>query len=657
MKKINILLAACILLLTSCEDWLNQEDSKALSPNEAYSSITGISSVAANLYSRLRYEQDFGEDYDPDNNNVNTGADLNDMARWDEASQNSAYWEFANNVGRNYRQYYNYGLIRDINIHIQALKNDVSSDIPVDKQAYFLAEARYMRAFVYFTMVSRLGGVPIIEDVMDYTENPIELAKPRNKESEVYDYIVSELDAIANDLGQVSSAVKTRATKGSALALKCRAMLYAGTIAVNYDKNTAKGLILPSGATGIEKSRANEYFQKCLDAYFELKNLGQYSLYMQNRSDLAKNYADLFQSEVNNPEIILCRAYDGAVFLNDYTSKTICAQLRAGLKTGCELNPVLNLVNCYEELSSHNIQPINPYTGTEQLEEMKDETSSLGYKIYDNPEEIFAGRDPRLAGTVLFPGSSFRGVQLDFQAGLAIKNGNSYEFKTVSNIEDVSTPSGFYNNVPITGIEGPHRTSTYVSHTGFLMRKYVDVNGGTEAKGASKVPYPVFRYGEVLLNAAEAAFYLSENGVSNYGGKDCRTLALDCINEIRERAGGETFKINAGELNFNRIMNERRVELAFEDHRYNDLKRWRIADEIWAYDQNNPTSIITGLWPYKIYAPGDPSDGKWVYRKVKLEHRGTTNKLGDPLNFDRSMYYATYPTNEGNPYIEKNPNH
>ncbi len=645
MKKIiNIFLAAFLLILfNSCQNWLTQEDTTGLSVTQVYSSEAGINSVAANLYSRLRYEQVFEND-------------VSDMTRWDEASHNGAYWGLGGNqnVDRNYRQYYDYGLIRDINIHIQALKNDISADVPVEKQRYFLAEARYLRAFTYFTMVSRMGGVPIIETPAEYTETPLTLALPRNKESEVYDYIAKELDEIIPDLAL--AAVKTRATKGSALALKCRAMLYAGTIANNYDKNVAKGLILPSGAAGIEKAKANDYFKKCLDAYSELKKSGKYALY-QADSDLAKNYCNLFQSSKNNPEVIFCRDYDGVVFKNDFTSKAICAQLRPGLKTGGVINPVINLVNSYEDVATHRAGMINPYNGSMQIERMEDGLSTLSYKVYDNPADIFKGLDPRLSGTVIYPGSSFRGINLDFQAGLAIKTAGGYEFKTVDLIENINSSANVYNGEKITGIEGPHRTSTHISHTGFLMRKFTDIDAGSEALGASNVPYIVFRYGEVLLNAAEAAYCLADNGVGSYTGTDTRDLALELINNVRMRAGGNNFKIGSSELDYNRIINERRVELAFEDHRYNDLKRWRIADEVWAYDPNNQASIMTGLWPYKIFAAGDPDNGKWIYRRVRLEHRGSLEKPGDPINFDRTMYYATYPINEGNPNIEKNPNH
>jgi len=643
LKAYTIFLFA--LVLSSCNDWLTQQDATALSTTQAYSSVSGISSIAANLYSRLRYEQDFVTD-----------ANSYDLTRWDEAINNSDYWAFATNSNQDYRAYYDYSLIRDINQHIYCLKNDVGSGVSAEKQRYFLAEARYMRAFVYFTLVSRMGGVPIIEDVTQYVQDPLELAKPRNKESEVYDFIANELDSIKDDLALANVNVKTRATKGSALALKCRAMLYAGTLAYNSDKSAAKGLILPSGATGIDKSKANEYLEKCLDAYFELEGQGVYSLYSKS-TDLASNYTAIFQSETNNPEIIFCKSYDGKNFLNGFTTRAICRTMHSALKTGAQVNPVLNLVNCYEDVATHTATPIVPYNDGDHIESIGATASTYSYKIYDNQLDVFAGRDPRLQGTIITPGASFRGVKLNFQAGLAIKTTSGYTFKSAQLMDNISDPTlGYYNGVQMTGDEGPHQTSTYVSHSGFLLRKFVDTNSGSEASGASTVPYVVFRYGEVLLNAAEAAFYLSQNGVSTYNDKSTRDLALSCINRIRSRAGGNAFTITSQELTLDRIVNERRVELAFEDHRYDDLRRWRVADEVWAYDRENANAVMYGLWPYRIYAPGDPNDGKWIYRKVKLEHRGSTSDKGQPISFDLKMYYATYPMNEGNPYIEKNPN-
>lgn len=640
MKKDRFLIAILsIFFFASCDNWLEQENLMGMSEDETYSSEAGITSVAANLYSRLKYWQDFGVD-----------DQSYDLTRWDEATNNSQYWGFADNVGRGYRSYYDYTLVRELNLHISNLQTKTAS-LPEAKRKYYLAEARYMRAYVYLSLVTQMGGVPIITEVTEYTDNPLSLAKPRNKESEVYDFIVNEIDEILEDFGTAIS--KTRATKGSALALKCRAMLYAGSLAYNYDKSAAKTLNLKSGATGIEKNKSAGYLKKCLDAFTELDKL-DYSLYSK-KADLAENYYESFVTEPgSNPEIIFCKAYDGVNLKNNFTQRAIARTQKGVDKSGCQINPTLNLVNSYEKLSTRKIDDMDAYVGEEVVESMHDMSSSHQYNIYDEPEDIFAGRDPRLLGTVICPGSSFRGKKVDLQAGLAIPTQNGYEFKAASTISGlVST----YEGEKMTGEDGPlcdGEGNWYISHTGFLLKKYVDSASGSELNGSSKVPYVIFRFGEVLLNAAEAAFYLDALGVMEYNGKATKNIALDCINRIRMRAGGETFKLTDSELNFQRIVNERRVELAFEDHRYYDLKRWRLADEIWHNDVGNPTANMYALWPYKIYAPGTENNGKWIYRKMKVMHRFGN---GSPLFFDNTMYYSTYPMDDGNPYVEKNPNH
>lgn len=239
MKKnrLSIALLLGLLLFSSCDSWLEQEDKMAFTENQAYTSETGLNSIAANFYGRMKYWQDFGTD-----------GDSYDLTRWDEASNNSQYWNFAGNVGTDYRNFYDYAFIRELNLHIRNLNTVSAGSIAVDKLKYFQAEARYFRAYTYFKMVVQYGGVPLVTEVTEYMEDPTPLAVPRNKESEIYDFIISEMDAIKEDFG--TARVKTRATKGAAMALKCRAALYAGTLAYNYDKSATKTLNLSSGCYG-----------------------------------------------------------------------------------------------------------------------------------------------------------------------------------------------------------------------------------------------------------------------------------------------------------------------------------------------------------------------------------------------------------------------
>ena len=636
-----ISLIAVGIAVSSCSDWLEQENLNDMSADETYSADAGVTSIVSNLYTQLTYWQDFSTD-----------GDSYDLCRWDEALNNSQYWNFAGNVGSTYREIYPYRLIRDLNQHIENLNTISAGKISDDNRKYYIAEARWMRAYTYFRMVVQMGGVPLITEVTPYTENPAELAKPRDTEAAIYDFIISEMDAIKGDFG--NSTVKTRATRGAALALKCRAALYAGTLAYNFDKSAAKHLNLNSGATGISKEKAAGYLQKCIEAADELTEAG-YSLYKVN-ADPAQNYYEMFTvAPASNPELIFCKAYDGVNVTNSFTTRAIPRSITAAdkIKSSCQINPTLNLVNDYELVNGHQMVALDAYVGEEKTESMSDMTSSEQYNLFDNPGDIFAGRDPRLEATVILPGSSFRGSAVDLQAGLAIPNGSGYEFKAARTVTGLDET---FEGQRVTGQDGPIRDGDgnwYVSHSGFLMRKFVDSATGSELNGSSQVCYPVFRYGEALLNASEAAFYLNQLGVASVNGKSTAAIALDYMNQVRERAGGNDFKINASELTFDRIVNERRVELAFEDHRYEDMKRWRLADEQWHADEGSETATIWVLWPYKVYNPGGADDGKWLYRKMRAGHRANNGLL----SFDETMYYNLYPMNEGNPNIEKNPNH
>ena len=630
--KIFILLISAVMMLSSCNDWLDQEDKNSMTEDQAYSDDASILSITANLYGRMVIWQDFAQD-----------GESYDMCRWDEAINNSQYWSFATNIGTDYRVTYDYGYIRELNQHIKNLETIAKGKISEDSRIYYIAEARWLRAMQYFRMVVSLGGVPLITEMTEYKNDPSEYALPRNKESEVYDFIISECDAIKDSL---KSSVKTRATKGAALALKCRAALYAGTLAYNHDKSEALNLNLASGATGISYDMTSKYLNECIDAYKELESLGTYSLY-KKKENLSDNYANLFVDDYSsNPEIIFCKAYDGIKVQNNFTARAIprsCSTADLN-KTACQIDPVLNLVNCYEKLSTRKNEDIDAYVGDEQLEDMSASTSNLHYNVYDKPEDIFADRDPRLAGTVLYAGSSFRGVPVDLRAGLAVPNASGgYDFKQVNTKNDLAS-NNTYEGQTMTGVDGPVREGDgnwYISHTGFLLRKLVDPTSGSELNGESTVPYIVFRYGEMVLNAAEAAFYLGD-----------RSTALTLINKIRNRAGGLAFEISDSELTLDRIKNERRVELSFEDHRYEDMKRWRDADEFWKDDVDSPTATMYCLWPYKIYDPGNADNGKWIFRKMRVQHRVNNGTIA----FTRSMYYSAYPQNEGNPNTEKNPN-
>ncbi|WP_290586558.1 RagB/SusD family nutrient uptake outer membrane protein, partial [Alistipes sp. CAG:268] len=172
-----------------------------------------------------------------------------------------------------------------------------------------------------------------------------------------------------------------------------------------------------------------------------------------------------------------------------------------------------------------------------------------------------------------------------------------------------------------------------------LLRKYVDSKAGSEMMGQSDLAFCRFRYAEVLLNAAEAAWELGE-----------KAKAADYLNEVRRRAGIR--EIEPDEITgYETFLRERTAEFAFEGLRFYDLKRFRIADKLFDGQADTETALIYGLWPYKVYAPGDPDDGKWIFRRI----HNTKRKF--PLWFQTKNYYASIDQSvlNNNPLLVKNP--
>ena len=196
-----------------------------------------------------------------------------------------------------------YGYIRDLNMFIK--RGQESTALKAEDRDRFLAEARFIRAGVYFEMVKRMGGVPLITTVLDYnySGDPSYLQFPRAKETEIYDFVISELEAVKTILPD-NPTVQSRATKAAALAMESRAALYAGSIA----KYSNSQLSLPGGEVGISSSLANAYFTKSLAAAKEIIDGGKYSLYKKN-PNLSENFAALFTDKGSNPEVIFAKDF------------------------------------------------------------------------------------------------------------------------------------------------------------------------------------------------------------------------------------------------------------------------------------------------------------------------------------------------------------
>jgi hypothetical protein len=477
-----------------------------------------------------------------------------------------------------------------------------------------------------------MGGVPLILDPLtyDFSGNATPLQNPRKKESEIYDFIISEMETIQAALPD-NPATKSRATKAAALALETRAALYAGSIA-RYGANTPQ-VSLPGGEVGIPAERATGYYQTALKA---AQAITGYSLYQKNPTDLSENFVNLFLDKANNPEVIF--AYDYKLKSGKIQGWTLANSPLTSAEEGTNggrLNPSLNLVQSFEKLDN-TFAPL-PIA------------NAAGSPIYySNPGELFAGRDARLAGTVLYPGMSFKGKPVDIWAGYQLGNGSVI---TADKPGGQKTLPGGTTPVAVVGLDGPVDGLEFTAQSGFYVRKYMDPAVGSAQIGTqSEVWWVRYRYAEVLLNAAEAAFELGQ-----------KSLAADFMNRVRSRAG-LTKALTATDITFDRIVHERKVELAFEDHQLWDYKRWRLAHVVWngaSVDltknpgkADEPSTRVFGLWPYKIYNPGQANDGKWVFQQV------LPSRVTNAHRFRLGNYYSfiSDEIRTNNPQIVRNPN-
>jgi hypothetical protein len=123
--------------------------------------------------------------------------------------------------------------------------------------------------------------------------------------------------------------------------------------------------------------------------------------------------------------------------------------------------------------------------------------------------------------------------------------------------------------------------------------------------------------------------------------------AKDYVNELRERAGYPENSLES--IDMETLMNERRIELAFEDHRYFDMKRWRKAHIVWNGDRDNPDAMLYALYPYRVV--GGPHDGMYVFDKM------VAPRFLTPRYFQLSNYYTFIPqyVRDNNPKIVSNP--
>ena len=476
-----------------------------------------------------------------------------------------------------------YPWIRRANYFLERIQ---TSELDENAIKALSAECRFIRAYYYFDLVKKYGGMPIISEVQKFEDNLDELLVPRNKEDEVYQFILNELNAAAADLPVERDANSgNRATKWTALALKSRAMLYAGSIA-KY------GTIQLDGLVGIPSENANQYYNEAFSAAKEVIESGRYALYTKlynpesGTGDPAANYQNIFLDK-GNEEVIFQKAYSNPDKRHSYDNYNMPESFKPGC-CGNASTPTLEMVESYE---------------------FKDNSSGkldVANKEFDDPGGPFVNKDPRFDGTVMRSESPFVGRAVQVYRGIYDQDGTLFQARGTAFPPDPS--------VMQVGRDGPF-TLGDVGKTGFYIKKYLNTTA-IVAEGTSDQNYIDFRYAEILLNYAEAAFE----------GDIDKTAALDAINQIRNRAGMPS--LTTAELTLERLRNERKVELAFEDKRFWDMRRWRIGTSIFR------STSIHGLWPYLVFKGGG------VYKYIFTPVSGAPLDNGQVRTFNERDYYS-----------------
>lgn len=426
-------------------------------------------------------------------------------------------------IGGGLSEYWDLGYrtIRQLNEIIERLP---STPLAASVKKNRLAEARFLRAFNYFSLVKRYGAVPLITKVQTL-EDPKETLSPvRDSEQRIYDFIIAELDATIQELPETYAAADYgRPTKFAALSFKSRAALYAGSIA-KY------GTVQLNGLLGIPSSQATSYFTKSLEASKVIVSSGRHSLYRAD-ADRVKNFRNVFLIKKNPEAIFVVTHNNGLVSAgNPWTWDYGQSPKPHPIDQGNINAPYLEMAEAFEYVDGKS--------GKLNYDEIQTGLWSVA--------DLWKNKDPRFYATLYTQDTQWKGTAVDFHDGLITSTG-----QTIT--------SGSFGGVLARGIQQGNQGNV----TGFGVMKYLDETTPLVTfLSNSTTDYQVFRYAEILLNLAEAAFEIGNSAD-----------ALDAINQIRNRAGIAPHTT----ISIERIRQERRVELAFENHRYWDLRRWRTA--------------------------------------------------------------------------------
>ena len=412
---------------------------------------------------------------------------------------NAGFWA----GGSGYLYYWDrgYEYIRKINVFLDKMN---TTEVQLDDKDQMVAEAKFLRAYIYFNLIERFGGVPIVDQVYELSDRDTQLT--RNTFDECVDFITQDLNdamAVLPDRYMSTDGNYGRATGDACKALLSHMYLYAASPLFNPTNDMAK-------------------WQKAADAAESLLSSG-YALY--------DDYQTLFELSQGD-------AQDEVIFSRGFTSSNGQQAPMHNFNRRYEgyggwwgsNGPSANLIDDYDMI---NGEPAFMPDGTVN--------AASGY----DPDHPFDNRDPRFEATVVHDDDYFRGDHFEMWQA---KDGSSvWGFDSYKNTGD-----------------NP-RTNT-------VLKKFMPETGPFNWATQFTIQWPFFRIAEIYLNYAEAKFELGDEATARQYVNMVRSRTSVGLPDIPVTVTGEDLR--------RRIYNERRIELAFENQRFFDVRRWGIADVV-----------------------------------------------------------------------------
>ncbi|WP_134089437.1 RagB/SusD family nutrient uptake outer membrane protein [Olivibacter sp. XZL3] len=439
-----------------------------------------------------------------------------------------------------------YKRIRATNIAIKNLTEPKFDDAA--KASRLLGEVHFLRGYYYQQLLRYYGGVPLIDEA--YELGAADYTAARNTYEECVNFIVADCDRAAELLAG-SAESNGRATDVAAMALKARVLLYAASDLHDIPTASAKSPTIAGYSNleylGYTTGSRTERWQRAKEAAFAVVNQARYAY----KLDLT---APVSSEEGTENYKILSLGGGSKAVSSDGAQELLLGRFFMNLK-----DEAGNYVG-----RNNGPNGYHNWAGNTPIQNLVDDYEMIDGSVFswDNPAHRAApyqNRDPRFYATILYDGADWKPRTSDVAGRDPNNQIQTGQYQITSASGAVTTQYGLdTRNSPIEDWNG--------SYTGYYFRKFTDPDPAVVDQNTRQyIPWPVLKYTEAVLNYVEACIELGEDGE-----------ARNWLNRIRFRVGMPAVT-ESGDALRQRYRNERRVELAFEEHRFFDTRRWMIA--------------------------------------------------------------------------------